>query len=232
MTSGLEHRECVEALPAYALGALPEFEAARVQRHLGECRECRADLEWLRAGVEVLPGSAPPIDPPPELKRRLMAVVESEAELLRAAGASADQPQDARRRWPWSSGWMPRVAAAVAAVCLVVVAVVLGVSSESPGTRTIAAQTTIPGARASVQIRGTHAELVVTGLSLPSADHVDEIWVKRGSAPAAAAGTFVLTSGSVAVGQPVRRGDVVLVTVEPGAGTSAPTTSSVITARV
>jgi hypothetical protein len=56
--------------------------------------------------------------------------------------------------------------------------------------------------------------------------------VKRGSAPPIPAGTFVLRNGSVEVGTPVRSGDVVMVTVEPGLGTAAPTTSPVIQAKV
>lgn len=231
MTGGPEHGEYSDALPAYALGALSDDEVTRVKHHLDDCPECRAGLEWLRAGVEVLPASVPQIEAPPELKRRLMAVVEAEAELLRAAGASADRPQAARRRW-WSSPLAPRLAVGAAALCVVAVAVVLAVVGGGTATRTISAQTTLARARASLQVRGTHAELVVTGLPALAADHVEEIWVKRGSAPAAPAGTFVLASGSVAVARPVRPGDLVLVTVEPGGGTAAPTTAPVIVARI
>jgi len=226
-----EHGEYSDALPAYALGALSDDEVTRLKHHLDECPECRAGLEWLRAGVEVLPASVPQIEAPPELKRRLMAVVEAEAELLRAGGASADRPEAARRRW-WSSPSAARLAVGAAALCVAAIAVVLAVSAGGTGTRTVSAQTTLAGARASLQVRGTRAELVVTGLPALAADHVEEIWVKRGSAPAAPAGTFVLGSGSVAVARPVRPGDLVLVTVEPRDGTAAPTTAPVIVARI
>lgn len=236
MSSGLEHRECAEALAAYALGALPKDEAARVERHLSECRECRAELDWLRAGVDVLPASVPPIEPPPELKPRLMSIVEGEAELLRAAGPAADRPQPsegARRRW-WPPGVAVRAAAGAAALCVAVVVVVLVLSGGSSGTRVIRAQVapSLAGAHVSLQVRGTSSELVVTGMPVPAADHVNEIWVKRGSAPAIPAGTFVVRNGSVEVERPVRSGDVVMVTVEPGAGTAAPTTNPVIVVRI
>lgn len=236
MSSGLEHRECAEALAAYALGALPENEATRVQRHLSECRECRAQLDWLRAGVDVLPGSVPPIEPSPELKSRLMEIVDGEAELLRAAGPGADRPRaskGARRRW-LPAGVGLRAAAGVAALGIAVVVVVLVLVGGGSGTRLIHAQVapSLAGAQASLQLRGTSAELVVRGMPVPAADHVNEIWVKRGSAPPIPAGTFVVRTGSVEVARPVRSGDLVMVTVEPGLGTAAPTTNPVIVARI
>jgi anti-sigma-K factor RskA len=236
VSSGLEHHECAEALGAYALGALSETEAARVRRHLSECRECRAELDWLRAGVDVLPTSVPPIEPPPELKQRLMEVVEREAELLRAAGPAADQPQASKRRrrgwWPTRAG--ARAAVGVAALCVVVVVVVLVLVGGGSGTRVISAQVapSLAGAQASLQVRGTSAALVVRGMPAPAADHVNEIWVKRGSAQPIPAGTFVIRDGSVDVERAVRSGDLVMVTVEPGRGTAAPTTTPVIVAKV
>jgi anti-sigma-K factor RskA len=237
VSAGLEHQECSEALAAYALGAVPDDEAARVQQHLSGCRECRAQLDWLGPAVDVLPASVPPIDPPPELKTRLMDIVEAEAELLRAAGETADlppQPAPSRWRWRWAPGGRWLGAIAVAAACVVAVVVVLAVGSGGGGVRTIRAQLApgLAGARASLTVRGSRAELVVNGLPAPAADHVDELWVKRGSAPPTPAGTFVVQSGSVLVGHPVQRGDLVLVTTEPGRGTAAPTTRPFIVVKV
>jgi anti-sigma-K factor RskA len=223
MSSGLEHRECAESLGAYILGALPEAESARVDRHLGGCRECRAELEWLRVAADALPASVTPVDPPAGLKSRVMAIVEAEAELLQAAGEEADRPPRRRRSWSWLTAelWRPAVAlGATAAVAAV--AVVLATSGSS--IRTIQAQYRGPGS-ASLTIQGTQAQLVVKGLRAPPANHVDELWVKPGAGRPQPAGTFVLRSGSVRVQQPVRPGDVVMVTVEPGQGTPAPTST-------
>jgi hypothetical protein len=107
--------------------------------------------------------------------------------------------------------------AAVAAV-----AVVLATAGSS--TRTIQAQASGSGS-ASLTIQGSQAQLVVRGLRAPPANHVDELWVKRGAGRPQPAGTFVLSTGSVRVQQPVRPGDVVMVTVEPGQGTPAPTST-------
>lgn len=223
MSSGLEHRECAESLGAYILGALPDAESQRVQHHLVTCRECRAELEWLRVAADALPASVPPVEPPAELKSRVMAIVQAEAELLRAAGEGADRPPRRRRSWSWLTAeiWRPAVglgaAAAVAAV-----AVVLATSGS--GQRTIPVQLTGPGV-ASLTVTGTQAQLVVRGLRSPPPSHVDELWVKHGTAAPEPAGTFVLSSGSgsVQLQKPVRPGDVVLATVEPGQGTPAPT---------
>ncbi len=42
-----DHRELRELLGSYALGHLPEDQAARVRAHLDGCRACRADLDDL-----------------------------------------------------------------------------------------------------------------------------------------------------------------------------------------
>src|SRR5258708_607769 len=83
-----------------------------------------------------------------------------------------------------------------AAVIVVLVLVLWGGGS---GTRTIQAQLTGPaqsaGARASLRVSGARAQLVLTGLPAPAANHVDELWVQRGSAAPAPAGTFVVRTG-------------------------------------
>jgi len=240
VNSGLEHRDFAESLGAYALGALPKEECARVREHLVSCRECRAELEWLRAGVDALPASVPQVEAPPELRERVMQVVEAEAELLRAAGEAADQPPVRRRAWRWwpsVSALRPSVVVTACAAAVVIAGAILSLSSGvTPGTRTVHAQITGParvlGARASLRLRGSRAELVVSRLPTPAADHVDELWVQRGSAAPVPAGTFVVRNGAVDVARPVRRGDHVLVTVERGRGARAPTTTPFIVAKV
>jgi anti-sigma factor RsiW len=233
------HREYSESLGAYGLDALPPAEAERVRRHLEDCAECRTALDGLRAAVDALPASVEQVEPSPELKARVMAIVESEAELLRAADASDDgpaPPPPARRRRRWLTTPAARpVLGLGAAVAALIVALVL-VSTSGSGTHVIRAQLAAPlaaaGTRASVEVRGARAELVVTGLPAPPPGHIDELWVKHGSAAPQPAGTFALRSGSVALARAVRGGDQVMVTVEPGRGSPAPTTMPVIVARV
>jgi anti-sigma factor RsiW len=233
----LDHRDCSEALGAYALGALPDVENERVHQHLASCRPCRAELESLRAAVDALPASVPQIDPPPELKARLMEIVETEADVLQAAGEPADEPPKAASPGPprrWLPISIPSPGLAVACACVLAVAIVIAIAG-SGGTRTIQAQVSgrllTHGTRATLQLNGTHARLVLTGLPEPAAGHVNELWVKRGTASPQPAGTFVLRTGSVEVGRPVRRGDLVMLTVELAPGTTAPTGVPLIVAR-
>ena len=240
MSSGVDHRRFSESLSAYALGALPEAEGARMREHLSGCRECRAELEWLRASVDALPASVPQIEPPPELKTRLMALVDSEAELLRAAGEAADRPQRAEqpRRRAGLFGLRPSVVLVTACAAAVLAGGFYLSFTGAGGTGgpvNVRAQVHGPArtvhARAILQLRGSRAELVVRRLPLPPANHIDELWVQRGSAAPVPAGTFIVGTGSVAVTRRVRPGDHVLVTVEPGRGSSAPTSTPFVVAK-
>jgi anti-sigma factor RsiW len=238
MSAGLEHDQFAESLGAYALGALPEAESERLRLHLAGCRECVAELDRLRAAVDALPASVLPIEPPGELKARLMEIVESEAALLRAAGEAADRPPPTHppRRHRWLAGRAVRPGLALAAACLAAIAIILLTSGGGGGTRTIQARITGPAlagrVRASLRVHGSRAELFVSGLPAPAAGHVEELWVQRPGAAPNPAGTFVLRSGSVQVARAVHRGDRVLVTVEPGRGSRAPTTAPFILVSV
>ncbi len=237
MNSEIEHREYADSLAAYALGALREEESARVRHHLDECRECRAEFEWLRVAADALPASVPPVKPPAALKGRIMRTVQAEAELLRAAGEAADRPSSRRppRRWDWLlAGWL-RAGLALGAAGLLALGLVLAFTGTGPSTRTISARVMgagLAGTRAALVVRDQRAQLVLTRLPLPGPGHVDELWVQRGGRPPQPAGTFVVRSGAVDVERPVTRGAVVLVTVEPGRGSRAPTTPPFIRVRV
>jgi hypothetical protein len=167
-----------------------------------------------------------------------MKIVEAESDLLRAAGKSADlpPPERRRRRLSWPLTVAPGPALAVLTACAAAIALAAGLlAGLGGGTRTLRAQITNPAfagrVQASLVLRGSRAELRVKGLPVPAANHVDECWVMRGGASPVAAGTFVLGSGSVQVAHPVHRGDTVLVTVERGRGSSAPTTKPFLMVR-
>ena len=229
------HASWAESLGAYALGALPEDERAELERHLQECPSCRRELAELQAAVDVLPGATPPVQPPPELRARIMAAVESEAELLRAAGAGADRPRG-RRRGP--RRWFPRpLAATTAAAAALAAGVGVGAAifaggSSGPASRTVAAQRAPAQSAAYLRVAGARASLVLRGMPAPPPGRVYEAWVQRpGAAPVPAGATFALREGTVALPRTVRAGDRVLVTAEPRGGSLAPTTPPVIVTR-
>lgn len=229
----VEHRDFEDSLSAYALGALPAEEGERLHVHLQECRECRAQLEWLRGAVDTLPASVPQFEAPRELRERLMAVVTAEAELLRAAGAQADRPHPSGS--PRLPGWLARPVFGLTAATAVVAAVIVLLATGGSASRTIQARLSpslASRAQATVRVSGRRAELVVSRLPAPPAGHVDELWVVAPGVRPRPAGTFIVQNGTVAVAGSVKSGEMLLVTVEPGTGSTAPTTAPFIAARL
>jgi anti-sigma-K factor RskA len=95
---GEDHERWTDAVGAYLLEAMPDDEREAFEGHLDSCVVCRAEVDSLRVASDALPASVEQLSPPPELKARIMAVVESEAELLAAAaGRTPTVPSAARR---------------------------------------------------------------------------------------------------------------------------------------
>jgi anti-sigma-K factor RskA len=128
------HEEYKEMLAAYALGALETAEARALEEHLGGCTDCRAEvIEW-RETAGALALAAAPVEPPTELRARILEgvrAVRQDAGDARNGGASAaaeavagsgaktvsnviEMPLDTRRRW--STGMRLGVIAAAVAV--------------------------------------------------------------------------------------------------------------------
>lgn len=232
---GGDHQPVLDALGAYALDAVSETERAEVERHLEGCSSCREELEVLSAVVHHLPAAVPLLAPPGEMKARIMAQVESEAELLRAAGSTADRVP--RRRWARAGAllWGPFGAAAAASV-LVLVAVagffLGGAGRPQPGPgRTVAARvepSSAPHGRAALLVRpGGGATLEVSGLPEPARGRVYEVWLVRrgGGAPAATDALFTVNArgrSHVEVPGDLRHVEKILVTSEPRGGSDVP----------
>jgi anti-sigma-K factor RskA len=224
---------------AWVLGALDDRAAATYEEHLRACADCRAEVAQLRVPADALSLATEQVPPPPELRDRIMRVVESEAQLLRATGPDADRPAPAPRRERRLGRWnlRPLTAAGLAAATLAVGVAggVLLAGGSSQHTRTIQAQVAMPGARATIRVTGDHAKLEVSGMRNPPAGHVYQVWLKRGNrAPEPTDALFTVMSGhgQVAVPGSVKGVDQILVTSEPQGGSLAPTSSPVITAAV
>jgi hypothetical protein len=96
--------EVREQLPEHLLGTLDPAADAAVGAHLRGCTACRRDMVALADGVSTFAAAAHDVDPPEELRDRVLGVLEEEW-----AAPPGDTP---RRRGPWA--W--RVAAAAALV--------------------------------------------------------------------------------------------------------------------
>lgn len=242
--------ECDHALDAgaYLLSALPPEDHRQFAAHLESCHACRHEVEHLQVVVDTLPIAAPQLAPPPELKDRIMRIVDAEAELLRATGPEADRvpatPTKKRASWAsgrWASGLFLRpVAAGALASVLIAVGVAGGVllsGDSSPSTRSVTAQVAASGATATVSVRGGQAALHVVKLPAAPAGKVYQVWITRkGSATPVPTHTLfnVRTDGSavVPIEESVKNVDRILVTDEPDGGSSSPTGTQLISASL
>jgi hypothetical protein len=239
-TPGPQHDRWADSVGSYLLGALPPDERDGFAAHLENCPVCRNDVEELAVAAEALPLSVPAVAAPPALKDRIMAVVESEAELLAAAGEQADATRraPARARRGFLAGLLlrPAVALACAAVLLVAGGVAGAlIAGGGDGERTVVAQTTAPRADVRLEIRDDRAMLVARGMPAPPPGRVYQVWIKRpGSEPEP---TSVLWStrrgGSAEVAVPgsLKGVEAILVTDEPRGGSDVPSKAPVITAE-
>ena len=103
------HETFSAELTRYLLGELPDSERNELERHLGACGECRAELEKLRAAEALLALSAAEAAPPARARTRLMAAIAREPRL-------AVVHEGAHRR-PWWM-WVPTAAALALAIAV------------------------------------------------------------------------------------------------------------------
>jgi anti-sigma-K factor RskA len=216
---------CGEDVAAYALGALDEESAGRFEQHLEGCDLCRADLASLKPVVDRLPASAEPVDPPPELRKRIMSVVEADAKRLRGAEAP-------ERRGAWRTRWVPAVAAAAAAAAIAVV-LVTGGGAE---TETIRAQGDMPGAQSTLRVEDDAATLVVQGMPKPPAGRVYQVWKQHRNGPPQPTDALFTPAGDgaaeVTVPGDLEGVEQVLVSHEPRGGSRRPTSAAGIVIRL
>ena len=239
------HREeWADAVGAYLLEALPDDERAALEEHLAGCASCKEDVDFLRVASDALPASVNQLRPPPELKSRIMAVVNAEAELLAAAsGPRADLPEPAPGRG-WLRGLALRPGFALAATCLLLVvggvtgALVAGEGGDS--TRTVVAE--VERARSEkatgrLVVHDSDSKLEVAGFPAPPEGRVYQVWLKRPGVtdPEPTSALFVPRSdgsGSVSVPGTLEGVEQVLVTDEPEGGSDAPTREPILSATL
>ena len=240
--TGCEHHENVAS---YVLGALPDDEHDRFDAHLATCEDCRAAVAELQGAADALPLATVQLQPPPELKDRIMSVVRSEAQLRQAAEGVAPTPAPAPAKQPW---WRRRflglgpIPAAVAASLIVAVLVAGGILLANGGgdqTRTVQGQVLIasaPTARAAVKLSDDATKLTVSGMPAPPEGKVYQVWLKPPmQAPRPTKALFRVDSrgdADVEIQDSRLKGiEQVLVTAEPDGGSQAPTSDPVIAAR-
>jgi anti-sigma-K factor RskA len=239
--SASEHHTAFDNLGAFALGALPDDERELVADHIESCPICAEDAASLQRAATRLMDIVPSLEPSPAVRDRIMAIVEPEAALLRAANAPRSQPRRERRRFaatfaPSSLRWVA-AGAALLAIGAALGSTLPGGDAGSPATRTLDAQ--VGHGHAWVETDHGRAQLVVNDLPAPPAHKVYEVWIQHGSEPARPDASnlrnalFVVGSGKIDIPAHLEPGDRVMVTAEPAGGSQQPTSIPVvITSRV
>jgi anti-sigma-K factor RskA len=238
--SATDHDRWEDELAAYLLDALETGEAAAFEAHLATCDRCRADLRWLAPAIGVLPASVEQIDPPAELRGRILGAIEAEQPSL--AGGER-QPQRRGERQPWWQRLAGRpalagVAAAVALAIGVAGGYALGGGSDDPRvvTRIVPVQATTSTTAASGQLvnhDGTWT-LDVSKLPQPRDGDVYQVWMRDGEQLLPSVLFVPSRDGTAKIVLPDETGSVdeMLVTREPSGGSAQPTSDPLAAATL
>ncbi len=240
------HERWSEDVAAYLLGALEPEEMEALERHAEGCEHCRREIRWLAPAVQALPETVERVEPPSQLRTRLMGEVEAEA---RAAGSGGAERAGGDGLFGRLGGWLRdlgsgpmglRPVVGFAAAVLVVVAVGgfaiaggLGGSDDGGGTSTLLYGKP-PGVTARMIDEGDGGTLHLANVRQIPDDRVLEAWVQRDGEVEAVEALFVPDSdGKASTELPDMEGvEAVMVTAEPKGGSEAPTSSPIVTIPV
>ena len=228
---------------AYALDAIEGgAERDRFTRHLSRCPSCVSEVRGFHEVATALAFAAA-ADPPPGLRRQVMAAVARTRQVPPEVSTHA-RPRPARSWIPWLSGAVALASIAVAVFFGLAQAhtqqelnqaraqnQALNLILSAPGVRVVS-QATTKGGVATVVLAADRHELAVVTSGLPAlpAGKVYQLWligktktVSAGLLPAARAGQTpaVLATGVV-------KGDTLGLTVEPAPGSKQPTTTPIL----
>jgi anti-sigma-K factor RskA len=234
MSAPSDHRRWRAELSAYLLGSLEADEVAALERHLESCRHCRDELRWLQPAIDMIPESVPQLEPPAELRERLMAEVRGDAGA--AASAEADgaleRPAAPSRLSDRLRGFLLRPVVALTAIALIA-AVAAGYAVRGGGgeaTTTIGARGG-NAVRAKLERHGDSGTLELTGLSQLPPSRVYQAWVHRNhrNEPYGLFEARHDGSASAVIPHHLNGADSVMVTREPRGGSKQPSSPPIVT---
>jgi anti-sigma-K factor RskA len=237
MTDATESRD--EQIELYVLGLLDERETLAVERLLREDPAARQRARELREVVSVLALDAEPLAPSPDLKARIMEA--ARADLAPATAAPEPPPPISldERRERGVARWTPWLVAAalalVLAASLIWNAQLRSDLDEGPETATYA----VAGTGAAEGVSGTllvvdgddESILTLAGLAELPSDRAYQVWLIADGAPVPNVTFIPDAAGTATVTVPGQIDDynLLAITVEPLAGSLAPTTEPIIT---
>jgi hypothetical protein len=227
-------------LVAYSLGALDPRESSAVEAHAPSCARCMRELEALAPAVAVLGESVEQMEPPPELRERVLSIVREKASAKQAEISGARAQEEARmrrggRRW---RGLVLRPAMGLAALAILIAGIsgylIAGNGGGGGGgaeTMPVVAQQGIGGTLA---VGNTSSMLDLHGLHELSGREVYQVWVAHGSTVKPSSNFIPNSSGRAmtAVDGHLEAGTKVMVTREPHPGQTTPTPPILLSATV
>lgn len=218
-------------LAAHAAGALDPVEEPALADHLRECATCRATGSAYLATAALLPLALDPMEPPPRLRSRILAVVYSEA-----AGHSARADLRTRLRRAWRAVPAARpltalgAAAAAAAIALAAWSFAVPHGSAALTARACASSDASVCGDLRVDVAAGSGVLVVHGLTPPrlagGGAGAYEVWLLTASG--AQPGAFLDQTPDGSAWTAAMQGSMggvraVAVTTEPPGGSAQPT---------
>lgn len=239
------HERWSEDVAAYLLGALEPDEATELERHAEGCERCQAEIRWMTPAVDTLPECVERLEPPRELRERVMAEVRFDAEPENvfkedpaAAGIFARASNWLRELGSGPMGLRP--VAGFAAAILVVAAVAgfaigggIGGGSEDGKLSTVVVGHG-PGVTARVITDGDSGTLHLANVRQLPQERVLEAWVQRDGEVHPVRALFVPDREGRATTMiaNMKGAEAVMVTTEPPGGSEAPTSSPIITVPI
>ncbi len=198
-----------------ALDVLEGDELGRFQRHAAQCERCQLMVRLDREALAAVSLVAPPMDPSPDFKARLMQRAAAELAHTVAEPAPGPAPIPFRSRPPnvipfWRrSPWV----SALAAVLVVGLVSFGAYSYENQPVATYELSGSAPGKAVVIVRRSGMAQLVMEGVPDPEPGFLYEAWIIPQGGQPVAAGT--ITRGNAEVPLPGNvRGTTVAITKE------------------
>jgi anti-sigma-K factor RskA len=230
---------------AYVLHALSDAENARFESALAQSEEARAEVTELADTAVELGLSVSPVDPPAELRARVLDRIAVTPQ-LDAGDHEIARPAEERARRRWYRQPVTTLIAAAAAVALIlgggvgVNAVIQGQQASATASQITRIQAAADYRRSTVPVStGGSATLiwsaslkqsaiVLHGIDRLPGGKTYELWYLDASG-ATPAGTFDASGSpqSIVLAGDMKTGDSVGVTVEPSGGSHSPTTTPI-----
>ena len=229
--------EVEELAGAYALGALDAAELSAVEVHLSGCDKHPEIAEFV-ATARAISLAAPEMDPPTELKTRLMAAVHADLVAERVAPAPRPEPSVPKEGWLSRLFASPRGGFALAGAVAAIVAVLIVTNPFSRGGDEGALVKSFESDGVSGELTyipgEDSASITLEGMDRAPEGHVYQVWAITDGAPDSIGFLYVAADGTASseMQAQLAEGQVVAITVEPAPGSQMPTTDPILRVQI